>query len=169
MPRHDWEALHDELVQATSGHDRAELVSLLRDLIREYVIERAMPTGTPAQAIGLDLSQMDFATLIGHLKRTCQAPELSLFSVDGRRVVVDLDGPREVRAPARSSAAATPIGQPSLRPAPAPAGPSTGPTAGLLAGPAASPPPATATVEGEDGRPGEKPPVSKRFKHLEFD
>lgn len=113
MPPHDWEALYRELETATRGHSREELVGLLRDLIREYVIERGLPTGAPAQATGPDLAGMDFPTLINHLKRTSNLPEWQLFSVDGRRVIVDLDGPREVRAAARPApSAATPVGQP---------------------------------------------------------
>jgi hypothetical protein len=162
MPSHDWEALHKELDAATRTWGREELVVLLRDLIREYVIERGLPTGTPAQATGPDLAAMDFVALVTHLKRTCNLPELALFSVDGRRVIVDLDGPREIRAAARSvPSAATPVGQPLHPPrnVPPPA-------------PAAAPAPgadAAADAAAEPPKTGEKPPVSKRFKHLEFD
>ncbi len=165
MPSHDWEALHKELDAATRTWGREELVVLLRDLIREYVIERGLPTGTPAQATGPDLAAMDFVALITHLKRTCTLPELALFSVDGRRVIVDLDGPREIRSAARPApSAATPVGQPLHPPrnvpppAPAPVGSAT-PTADAAAEPAG----------GDAPKSGEKPPVSKRFKHLEFD
>jgi hypothetical protein len=159
MPNHDWEALHKELESATRPWGREELVALLRDLIREYVIERGLPTGTPAQATGPDLAAMDFVALVTHLKRTCSLPELALFSVDGRRVIVDLDGPREIRVAARPApSAATPVGQPLHPPrnVPPPA-----PAAG--ASEAVNDPPAEAP------KSGEKPPVSKRFKHLEFD
>jgi len=165
MPNHDWDALYRELEAATSGHDREELVGLLRDLIREYVIERGLPTGTPAQATGPDLAQMNFPTLVAHLKRTSPCGEWALFSVDGQRVIVDLDGPREVRAPARpaaGAAAATPVGQPApvRRDPPAP-------VASPPARPAAS---AAPDAAGDDpSKAGEKPPVSRRFKHLEFD
>ncbi|MEZ4463238.1 MAG: hypothetical protein R3F43_01640 [bacterium] len=56
MAGHDWEALHGALGQATAEHSREELVLLLRDLIREYVIERGLPTGTPGQAATPDLT-----------------------------------------------------------------------------------------------------------------
>ena len=101
MPSHDWEALYKELDAATRAWSRDELVGLLRDLVREYVIERGLPTGTPAQATGPDLASMDFIALITHLKRTCNLPELNLFSVDGRRVIVDIEGPREIRVAQR--------------------------------------------------------------------
>jgi hypothetical protein len=159
MPSHDWEALHKELDAATRSWSREELVALLRDLIREYVIERGLPTGTPAQATGPDLSAMDFIALITHLKRTCNLPELNLFSVDGRRVIVDLEGPREIRVAARPApSAATPVGQPVNPPRNVPV-------------PAASPAAPAPAAEADDAGPkgGEKPPVSKRFKHLEFD
>ena len=163
MPTHDWEALFRELDTATRAWSRDELVVLMRDLIREYVIERGLPTGTPAQATGPDLSTMDFIALVTHLKRTCTLPELQLFSVDGRRVIVDLDGPREIRVAARPTpSAATPVGQPAppQRNVPPPA----------ASAPAATPPTEGAEAEGgAAGKPGEKPPVSKRFKHLEFD
>lgn len=165
MANHDWEALYRELDAATSGHGRDELVALLRDLIREYVIERGLPAGTPAQATGPDLSQMNFAALVGHLKRVSTCAEWALFSVDGQRVVVDLDGPREVRAPARPAtpSAATPVGQPSQARRDAPAAASR-----ARIEPAA--PPAAEPAAADDGaKGGEKPPVSRRFKHLEFD
>lgn len=161
MPSHDWEALFKELETATRSWSREELVALLRDLIREYVIERGLPTGTPAQATGPDLASMDFIALMTHLKRTCNLPELQLFSVDGRRVIVDLEGPREIRVAARPApSAATPVGQPATPPrnVPAPA-----------ANPAAATPAADAPADDGTGKSGEKPPVSKRFKHLEFD
>ena len=165
MAPHDWDALYRELEGATRGHSREELVTLLRDLIREYVIERGLPTGTPAQATGPDLTTMDFIALMTHLKRTCNRPELQLFSVDGRRVIVDLDGPREIRVAARPApSAATPVGQPlPSRNVPPPA-------AVPAASPAATAAPA-AEADAPDGgqKAGEKPPVSKRFKHLEFD
>lgn len=160
MPSHDWEALHKELDAATRSWSREELVVLLRDLIREYVIERGLPTGTPAQATGPDLSAMDFIALITHLKRTCNLPELNLFSVDGRRVIVDLEGPREIRVAARPApSAATPVGQPVNQPRNVP-----------VPAPAAPAPAAAADAADDPGaKGGEKPPVSKRFKHLEFD
>jgi len=162
MPSHDWEALNRELEAATRNWGREELIALLHDLIREYVIERGLPTGTPAQATGPDLAAMDFVALITHLKRTCNLPELALFSVDGRRVIVDLDGPREIRGTARPTpSAATPVGQP-LHPPRNVAPPAPGPAA---APGADTPPESTADAP----KTGEKPPVSKRFKHLEFD
>lgn len=142
MPPHDWEALHGQLEQATGSWSRDELVGLLRDLIREYVIERGLPTGTAAQAAAPDLSAMDFPAVITWLKRASSLPEMDLFQVDGRRVLVDADGPRELsleratelrprpaaaqRAP-RPAPAATPT--PS-RPAPAPAQPAPAPKGG---------------------------------------
>ncbi len=163
MPNHDWEALYKELEAATRPWGREELVALLRDLIREYVIERGLPTGTPAQATGPDLAAMDFIALVTHLKRTCTIPELALFSVDGRRVIVDLDGPREIRVAARPTpSAATPVGQPLHPPrnVPPPAPASVPATTASDSGPEPA---------ADAPKVGEKPPVSKRFKHLEFD
>ncbi|MGK0358007.1 MAG: hypothetical protein ACI9U2_000290 [Bradymonadia bacterium] len=96
MSGHDWEALHGQLEQATGSWSRDELVGLLRDLIREYVIERGLPTGTAAQAASPDVSAMDFPGLITWLKRASSLPEMDLFQIDGRRVLVDADGPREL-------------------------------------------------------------------------
>ena len=96
MPGHDWEALYGQLEQATGAWSRDELIGLVRDLIREYVIERGLPTGSAAQAATPDLSAMDFAGLITWLKRASSLPEMALFQVDGRRVLVDADGPREL-------------------------------------------------------------------------
>lgn len=126
MAEHDWVALHTALDQATTSFGREELVALLRDLIREYVVERGLPTGTPQQAATPDVGQMTFVELITWLKRVGNAPELQLFSVDGRRVIADLDGPREVRvqrnAPAPnapSAASPSPRAEPAAPQAPA--------------------------------------------------
>lgn len=94
----DWEALYEELDRATQAWTRDELVSLLRDLIREYVLERGLPTGTPEQAATPDLAQMDFPRLVTWLKRNLELAELDLFSVEGQRVIVDADGPRVLSA-----------------------------------------------------------------------
>jgi hypothetical protein len=153
---HDWEALYARLETATESWSRPELIALLRDLIREYVIERGLPTGTPEQAAAPDLSAMDFPQLVSYLKRTVRLPELNQFTVDGRRVIVDIDGPRVIRAQT--------TGRP---PAPAPAAP-----AARAPEPPPPPPPEPAVdepvAEADDG--GADPrPLSKRFKRLEFD
>lgn len=95
MAEHDWEALYGALETATEQHSRAELVALLRDLIRTYVIERGLPTGAPSAATP-DLTTLDFPRLVGWLKRNLSLPELARFEVDGDRVIVDADGPRVI-------------------------------------------------------------------------
>jgi len=160
MAGHDWEALHRALGQATGEWSREELVGLLRDLIREYVIERGLPTGTPGQAAAPDFSRFDFPGLITWLKNNVSVPELGLFSVDGRRVIVDADGPREI-----AFSRATEQGPPAPpRPAAERPAPSQRPsTATAPARPAAAP---VAT----EPEPGEKPKALNRgFRGLEFD
>ncbi len=149
----DWEALHEELDRATQAWTRDELVSLLRDLIREYVLERGLPTGTPEQAATPDLAQMDFARLVTWLKRNLELAELDLFSVEGQRVIVDADGPRVLSA-GRSAA-----------PAPAPAAPRATSDAPAPAAPAAeASSEESATTESRSRRK-----LSKGFRGLEFD
>ncbi len=144
----DWEKLHGELSQATGAWSREELVGLLRDLIREYVIERGLPTGTPAQAATPDLAQLDFPRLVTWLKRNLELPELDLFSVDGQRVIVDADGPRVLSA-----------GRPATAPRPPAAAPDETPPE-----PAPAPEPA---ADPKDARARRK--LSKGFRGLEFD
>lgn len=118
MADHDWAALYGQLEAATAEYDRAELVELLRDLIRDLVIN-ALPTGAPTAA-SPDLSGMDFARLIGWLKRNLSVPELALFEVDGDRVIVEADGPR-VLSTGRDAPRPT-AGWPAAAPPPAPRG-----------------------------------------------
>jgi hypothetical protein len=171
---HDWEALYARLETATESWSRPELVALLRDLIREYVIERGLPTGTPEQAAAPDLTAMDFPALVSYLKRTVRLPEMGLFTVDGRRVIVDIDGPRVIRA------TGTP---PAARPTPAPQPASTPPSAGESrpappGGSHGEPSPGSGSRrEPREGPPAADPapppaadrPLSNRFKKLEFD
>lgn len=155
MAGHDWEALHRALGQATGEWSREELVVLLRDLIREYVIERGLPAGTPGQATAPDLTRFDFPGLVAWLKGNLSLPELALFQVDGRRVIVDVDGPREITM--ARAAEAIPVTRPE-RPANRPQSPATAP-----ARPAAAPTAAEA-------EPAEKPKsLNRGFRGLEFD
>jgi len=163
---HDWEALHGALGQATGDWSREELIVLLRDLIREYVIERGLPTGTPAQAAAPDLSRLDFPGLITWLKNTLNVPELALFQVDGRRVLVDADGTREI---ALSRAVETPLPAPTpreraARPA-ADRGAARQPSSATApARPAAAP----ASTEGDEASDQRKS-LGRGFRGLEFD
>jgi hypothetical protein len=133
MAQHDWDALYGELARATGPWTRDELVALLRDLIREYVVDRGLPTGTPEAAASPDLTGMDFAQIITWLKRTLTLPELNRFSVDGGRVVVDADGPRVISdapaPPAVGRPAAPSVGQTATPPAPSPGSPPAAPPA----------------------------------------
>lgn len=165
MSGHDWEALHGQLEQATGAWSREELVGLLRDLIREYVIERGLPTGTAAQAASPDVSAMDFPGLITWLKRASSLPEMDLFQIDGRRVLVDADGPRELsldRAtelrPRAGSAQRPPAQRPAAQTAPRPASTPTRPQ------PAATP----AEPENTRGAASNQT-LKKGFRGLEFD
>jgi hypothetical protein len=156
MAEHDWVALHTALDQATGSYGREELVALLRDLIREYVIERGLPTGTPQQAATPDVANLAFADLVVWLKRVSNAPELQLFSLDGRRVIVDLDGPREIKIDrAATPSAATPGPRPGPRIEPA------------APRPAAAPLPEPEPEPADEAAP--KRSLSRGFRGLEFD
>lgn len=166
MADHNWDALHEELSSATTAWTRDELVVLLRDLIREYVVERGLPTGSPAQAGTPDLTGMDFAQLITWLKRNLTVPELGLFQVDGRRVIVDADGPRVLSSGSTSAPPVTSvtIASPGSPVAEAPANP-----------PAPNQAPRAATPVGlpvnvdDDSKSKSTRKLSRGFKGLEFD
>lgn len=117
MADHAWETLYTELSRATADYERAELVALLRDLIREYVIERGLPAGAPT-ATTPDLSSLDFPRLITWLQRNLSLPELGLFEVDGDRVIVQADGPRVLGGERPEPPAPAPIRPPASRPEP---------------------------------------------------
>ncbi len=160
---HDWEKLHVALGQATDIWSREELVGLLRDLIREYVIDRGLPTGTAQQAATPDLSGFDFPQLITWLKGNLDLPELGLFQIDGRRVLVDADGPRALvaRPTTAPSVPGTPR-VPTTTPAPIPRGPAR-PVAQTR--PARPAPP----VAEEPTKTVPTPKLSRGFRGLEFD
>jgi hypothetical protein len=118
MAERDWEGLAAALDAATGDYSRAELVELLRDLIAEYVVGRGLPTGTPNAAATPDVAAMNFPDLVRWLKRAASAPELQRFTVDGQRVVVELDGPRVISGAADGErpAAAVPASPPGRAP-----------------------------------------------------
>ncbi len=154
MARDDWEGIHQELSRATQAWSREELQLLLRDLIKEYVVERGLPTGSPAQASTPDLSQMDFSQLIAWLKRHLDLPELNLFSIEGQRVIIDLDGPREIRLERRPELSPPPPIQRGQEPPPR-----------------NPPPPRREPSEAEPPKQSveKKPRLSRGFRGLEFD
>lgn len=167
MPGHDWEALYGQLERATKAWTRDELVGLLRDLIREYVIERGLPTGSAAQAATPDLATLDFPGLITWLKRASSVPELDLFQVDGRRVIVDADGPRELSLARATETRPRPAPRSARRPAPPP---QRAPRADTL--PARPQVPTRASEPPADQGDESKQPqraLSKGFRGLEFD
>lgn len=159
-----WETLYEELETATAEYERGELVGLLRDLIREYVIERGLPTGAPT-ATTPDLSSLDFPRLITWLKRNLAVPELGLFEVDGDRVIVQADGPRVLGA---TPTEMPPPPPPTRREAERP--PATRPArpAALRPGTAEQrPQSATRRAQAEAEKAAEK--LSPGFRGLEFD
>lgn len=158
-----WETLYAELDTATAEYERAELVGLLRDLIREYVIERGLPTGAPT-ATTPDLSSLDFPRLITWLKRNLSLPELGLFEVDGDRVIVQADGPRVLGAdrPAMPPPPRAPQRNPSPAASTTPARP-----AAISPQREAPRPSATRQAQQEAAKAAEK--LSPGFRGLEFD
>ncbi len=163
-----WETLYAELDTATAEYDRAELVGLLRDLIREYVIERGLPTGAPT-ATTPDLSSLDFPRLITWLKRNLSLPELGLFDVDGDRVIVQADGPRVLGAdrPAMPPLPRAPQRDPSPAASTTPARPAAIAPRRDAQRPDAPRPSATRQAQQEAAKAAEK--LSPGFRGLEFD
>ena len=103
--------VREDLARSLRGLDADELVALLSDLIKIYVIE-----GTSALDIEPSLvppgdshEHLGFARLITDLKARLKLPELEYFRVEGDRVLITigdqtfpLDGPprRQRAAPA---------------------------------------------------------------------
>jgi len=163
MAEHDWTALYGALSDATGEWSREELIGLLLDLIREYVVEGELPTST-TRATTPDLTQMDFGQLITWLKRNLSVPELSLFQVEGSRVIVDAEGPRALTLDNAQAAPPTPT---SSWPPTA----TGGADESTDAYPPAQPPSAS---QAQDESTAEDPSGSKRklspgFHGLEFD
>lgn len=167
MAGHDWEQLHEVLGRATGAWSREELVGLLRDLIREYVIERGLPTGSPQQAATPDLSGFDFPQLIVWLKGNLDLPELGLFQVDGRRVIVDADGPRALVASATTNPANS--GSPRQAAPGIPTPPATPPIRSAPATQPARPVPAVDEAPAKAAKPKTQKSLSRGFRGLEFD
>ncbi len=146
--------MYGELERATGAWTRDELMVLLRDLVREYVIERGLPTGTPEQAATPDLAALDFPRLVTWLKRNLSLPELDLFTVEGQRVIVDADGPRALT-----------VGRPAAPAAPQPSRGSATPAPVSETQP--EPETETESDSAADARSRRK--LSKGFRGLEFD
>jgi hypothetical protein len=163
MAEHDWTALYGALSDATGEWSREELIALLLDLIREYVVEGDLPTSTTRATIP-DLTQMDFGQLITWLKRNLSVPELSLFQVEGSRVIVDAEGPRALTLDNAKSTPPTPTS--SWPPAV-----TTDVDATTDAYPAAEPASTNQAEDDADGddRSGAKRKLSPGFHGLEFD
>lgn len=129
---------------------REELVALVEDLLKVYVIDGTQPHAPEFGAVPLPthLRELSFSQLISHLKMHLALPELDRFSVSGREVMVrigereySLGDPNTALPPAEHRMAATTTASEAERSAP----------------PADDPPD---VPEGE---------VDDRFRMLEFD
>lgn len=166
MSEQDWSRIYDDL-SADQGWTPDRLRRVLRTLIEEYVLGQGLPTGTADQAMGDDLAGLDFPSLMAHLKRTLTLPELDLFQVDGQKVYVDADGPREISMGRASEPPRPSAPRPAApRPAAPQAAPAARPSAqpGNQAAPQTTPAPDTSKDDKKADRP-----LSRRFHNLEFD
>lgn len=129
--RPDLRDITHNIGDALADCDREELLSMLTFLFREYVVDGPPPMLLHQTEALEDLAGLSFADLIVALQARLDHPELALFSVDGGRVSVKLQGvahplvaqsrspdpvappPTEVRAEPAQMPAASPQSQPS--------------------------------------------------------
>jgi hypothetical protein len=106
-----------DIAHALRRLERPELVELLTELVRIYVIEAGGATPASVIDVGtLDPGRRTFADVITDLKTRLRFPELDHFRVEGDRVSVVV-GDQVVRLEA-STASKRPAPEQSARPTP---------------------------------------------------
>jgi hypothetical protein len=162
MPsRPDLRDLVTSVREAFADADRETLLEVLTFVVQEYVVDGPPPMLMHQVEKLPDLASLSFAQLISALQTRLEAPELSLFAVDGEQVSVRVGGVMQPLVMARGAPAAE-LPRPAAgvhivettmaqRPAAAPAAPAAAPrpTQGLSlrgrpAGQGAGAPPAAA-------------------------
>jgi hypothetical protein len=117
----DGQRVRDDIASTLQRLDHAELLELVADLVKIYVIEGGAPSVVDASATSSlapgDLAPT-FARVIADLKARLQLPELDYFRIDGDRVTVTVgDQTLALERPATRRRAPA---EPTVRPPAAP-------------------------------------------------
>jgi hypothetical protein len=106
MPsRPDLRDLVTSVRNAFADADRETLLDVLTFVVQEYVVDGPPPMLMHQAEKLSDLSNLSFAQLISTLQTRLEAPELSLFAVDGEQVSVRIGGVMQPLVMARGGAA----------------------------------------------------------------
>jgi hypothetical protein len=92
--------------EAFADADRETLLDVLTFVVQEYVVDGPPPMLMHQAEKLSDLAQLSFAQLISALQTRLEAPELSLFAVDGEQVSVRIGGVMQPLMMARGGAPA---------------------------------------------------------------
>jgi hypothetical protein len=99
---------------AFADADRETLLDVLTFVVQEYVVDGPPPMLMHQAEKLADLANLSFAQLVSTLQTRLEAPELSLFAVDGEQVSVRIGGVMQPLVMARA-------GQPAAAELPRPA------------------------------------------------
>lgn len=166
MPsRPDLRDLVTSVREAFADTDRDTLLDVLTFVVQEYVVEGPPPMLMHQAEKLSDLANLSFAQLISTLQTRLEAPELSLFAVDGEQVSVRIGGVMHPLALARGVAPAAELPRPAagvhIVETPTLPRPASAPPV-VVPGTSSAPAPAPRPVQGLSlrGRPsgGEGPP-----------
>ena len=125
----DLRSLVSEIRGALDAHSKEEVAEILTYVFKEYVVEGPLPLASSAATVveaKNELEGLSFAQLIAWLQLHHDAPELSLFDVQGERVSVRIGGrltPLEARlslakGAQAAGAAGEAVSQPGATPPP---------------------------------------------------
>jgi hypothetical protein len=90
--------------EAFADADRETLLDVLTFVVQEYVVDGPPPMLMHQAEKLSDLAQLSFSQLISALQTRLEAPELSLFTVDGEQVSVRIGGVMQPLVMARGGA-----------------------------------------------------------------
>ena len=108
MPsRPDLRDLVTSVREAFADADRETLLDVLTFVVQEYVVDGPPPMLMHQAEKLTDLAHLSFAQLVSTLQTRLDAPELSLFAVDGEQVSVRIGGVMQPLVMARAGAPAT--------------------------------------------------------------
>jgi hypothetical protein len=113
MPsRPDLRDLTTSVRTAFADADRETLLDVLTFVVQEYVVDGPPPMLMHQAEKLSDLTNLSFAQLISTLQTRLEAPELSLFAVDGEQVSVRIGGVMQPLVMARGGQPAAELPRP---------------------------------------------------------
>lgn len=114
MPsRPDLRDLTTSVRTAFADTDRETLLDVLTFVVQEYVVDGPPPMLMHQAEKLSDLANLSFAQLISTLQTRLEAPELSLFAVDGEQVSVRIGGVMQPLVMARGGQPAAELPRPT--------------------------------------------------------